>query len=228
NLRKIYSLLKGTIFENKSMPFSDILFLSYLWVSNITHTSVKNITSFSENTIVKINRKIKERIAHSIKPESLRIGGPGIFVELDESKFGKRKYNRGHRVEGAWVFAGVEKTEERKCFAFVVEKRDMVTLTRMIETYVMPGSIIITDGWKGYNLIKNHPNFTHHWVNHSISFRNNEGYNTNTIEGTFNGMKMNISARNRTKKFLKDKLFEFIWRRQNKNNLWQALLNILF
>ncbi|KCZ82326.1 hypothetical protein H312_00349 [Anncaliia algerae PRA339] len=90
------------------------------------------------------------------------------------------------------------------------------------------GKIIITDGWKGYNLVKNHPNFTHHWVNHSISFRNNEGYSINTIEGTFNRMKMNISARNRTKKFLKDKLFEFIWRRQNKNNLWQALSNILF
>ncbi|KCZ78345.1 hypothetical protein H311_00626 [Anncaliia algerae PRA109] len=122
NHRKIYSLLKGTIFENKSMPFLYILFLSYLWVSNITHMSVKNITSFSENTIVKINKKNKKRIAHSIKPESLRIGGPGIFVELDESKFGKRKYNRGNRVEGAWVFTGVEKTEERKCFAISLKK----------------------------------------------------------------------------------------------------------
>ncbi|KCZ74891.1 hypothetical protein H311_04140 [Anncaliia algerae PRA109] len=139
--------------EKKSMPFSDILFLSYLWVSNIPHTSVKNITRFSDKTIVKINKKIKKRIAHSIKPESLRIGGSGIFVELDELKFGKCKSNRGHRVEGAWVFAGVEKTEERKCFALVVEKRDMVTLIRMIEAYVMPSSNVITDGWKDYVLL---------------------------------------------------------------------------
>ena len=36
------------------------------------------------------------------------IGGEGIIVEIDESKFGKRKYNRGHRVEGVWVVGGVE------------------------------------------------------------------------------------------------------------------------
>ncbi|KCZ79590.1 hypothetical protein H312_03019, partial [Anncaliia algerae PRA339] len=85
-------------------------------------TRVKNKKSFSENTIVKINKKIKKRIAHSIKPESLRIGGPGIFVELDESKFGKRKYNRGHRVEGAWVFEGVKKLKKESVLPSSLKK----------------------------------------------------------------------------------------------------------
>ena len=36
------------------------------------------------------------------------IGGPGIIVEIDESKFGKRKYYKGRRVDGVWVFGGIE------------------------------------------------------------------------------------------------------------------------
>lgn len=31
------------------------------------------------------------------------VGDDGIIIELDESKFGKRKFNRGHCIEGEWI-----------------------------------------------------------------------------------------------------------------------------
>ncbi|KAM0685078.1 hypothetical protein COBT_003713, partial [Conglomerata obtusa] len=51
-------------------------------------------------------------IVMSIMSEELddQIGGDDIIVETDESKFGKRKYNRGHKVLGAWVVGLVERT----------------------------------------------------------------------------------------------------------------------
>jgi hypothetical protein len=52
-----------------------------------------------------------------------KIGGLGIIVEEDESKFGKRKYHRGHRIEGVWVIGGVERTASRFLFVTVVEDR---------------------------------------------------------------------------------------------------------
>ena len=38
------------------------------------------------------------------------IGGEGIVVEIDESKFGKWKYSRGHKVDDVWVLEIVERT----------------------------------------------------------------------------------------------------------------------
>ncbi|CAG8848563.1 18529_t:CDS:2, partial [Racocetra persica] len=35
------------------------------------------------------------------------------IVEIDKSKFGKRKYNKGKRVEGQWVFGGVEEIQTK-------------------------------------------------------------------------------------------------------------------
>jgi hypothetical protein len=42
-----------------------------------------------------------------------KIGGNGMIVEIDESKFGKRKYSRGHRVEGVWILGMIEKTVQK-------------------------------------------------------------------------------------------------------------------
>lgn len=51
-----------------------------------------------------------------------KLGGDGKIVEIDESKFGKRKYHRGHRVEGQWVFRGYERGSGR-VFMVAVEDR---------------------------------------------------------------------------------------------------------
>ena len=106
-------------------------------------------------------------------------------MEIDESKFGKRKYFPGHRVEGVWVVGGVERTAERKVFMMTVPRRDALTLQQVISQNVNPGSIIHTDFWRGYNFIQDWQRMTHRTVNHSEGFISDEGVHTNTIEGTF-------------------------------------------
>ena len=68
------------------------------------------------------------------------IGGKGTTVQIDESKFGKRKKTkngRGHCVKGVWVFGGVEKGggawDNNKYFCVVVENRTAATLLPMIK-----------------------------------------------------------------------------------------------
>ncbi len=47
---------------------------------------------------------------------SVPIGGPGIRVQIDETKVGKRKFNRGRRMDGQWVFGGSEEFDWKKIF----------------------------------------------------------------------------------------------------------------
>lgn len=93
---------------------------------------------------------INKKILLSYTSIEEKIGGPGVIVEIDESKFGKRKYNRGHLVEGQWVLGGVERTEERRLFLVSVERRDADTLLSVIQEKVAPGSIIYSDCWAAY------------------------------------------------------------------------------
>ena len=57
--------------------------------------------------------KFEKIIISDIDDELEYIGGPGIEVQLDESKFGKRKYHKGHKVDGVWIFGDVELTQEK-------------------------------------------------------------------------------------------------------------------
>ena len=40
-----------------------------------------------------------------------QIGGMAKVVEIDKSKFGKRKSHKGHHIEGQWVFGGICHTD---------------------------------------------------------------------------------------------------------------------
>lgn len=203
-----------------------MLFLSYHWLAGATHDYLCAIGGFGKHTVTDFFGFLRELVADSLEEEDFLVGGTGIRVELDESKFGKRKFNRGHRVEGVWVFGGVERTKERKVFLRIVERRDAHTLRSIILKHVRPGSIVITDFWRGYLGIEE-LGYVHLRVNHSETFVNEEtGACTNAIEGTWSGVKRKIPVRNRTTA-IEGNLWEFIWRRRHSSDLWNGYIAAL-
>ncbi|CAI6356223.1 unnamed protein product [Macrosiphum euphorbiae] len=127
-----------------------------------------------------------------------KIGGVGKVVEIDESKFGRRKYYRGHRVEGQWVFGGVERITG-KCFLVPVECRDKETLLTLVKDWILPGTLIISDCWKSYDCLKDE-GYEHLTVNHSIQFKNPDtGAHTNNVEGMWRHAKASLSQYSRKK-----------------------------
>lgn len=226
--RKRISLIRNTFFSQSRLACNEVLAIGYYWLSGCNASSIITMTGHSSATISDYLGYYRSLVERAINPDGAIIGGEGIIVELDESKFGKRKYNRGHAVDGAWVIGGVERTEERLVFAATVEDRSASTLLDVISQHVRSGSIVYTDMWRGYSGIKDALAIQHFTVNHSIHFKDPEtGVHTNTIEGTWNGIKLKIAPRNRTKATIDGHLMEFIWRRKHSNNLWTSLLDAL-
>jgi hypothetical protein len=156
------------------------------------------------------------------------IGDQGVVVEVDESKFGKHKYHRGHHVEGVWVIGGVERTNERLMFSEVVDRRDTQTLIDVISRHMAEGSIVYTDMWRGYAQLEDLLNIQHRTVNHSQHVVNSEdGTHTNSIEGTWKGIKLKVSPKNRTREDMEGHLLEFIWQRKHAADLWNNFIDVL-
>lgn len=110
------------------------------------------------------------------------IGGKGKVVEIDEAKFGKRKYHRGRLIEGQWIFGGFER-QSKKTFYIPVPARNAEILTTVILQWILPGTTIISDCWKAYSKLGVDFPFQHLTVNHSLNFVDPEtGAHTQNIE----------------------------------------------
>lgn len=86
------------------------------------------------------------KMLNASKNAEFRIGGEGTTVEVDEAKFGKRKYHRGRHVEGVWVFGAIQRETEtttRRMFMCTVPDRTAATLIEIIKKWIKPRIHII-------------------------------------------------------------------------------------
>ncbi|CAF1579046.1 unnamed protein product, partial [Didymodactylos carnosus] len=92
----------------------------------------------SEHTIVDWKKFCRDVCAEYYVRNPSIIGGVGHTVEIDESCFGKRKYQRGRLLSSQqWVFGGID-VDTRKCFLVPVARRDAQTLLPIIHQFILP------------------------------------------------------------------------------------------
>lgn len=145
------SAAQGTWFENVKMTLEKVVLLTYCFAQQYNHQqcihesslSVDNITS--PNTVVDWYSYCREvcmcALDERYTDEGL-IGGPGHIVQIDETKVGKRKYNRGRFREGNWILGMIDSEGGYRLEICPENKRDRDTLFPLITKHVAPGTEI--------------------------------------------------------------------------------------
>lgn len=116
------SFRPGTFFERSKLSIFEIITFVNLWVGNASLTLIEEPLEISHQTSVDWSSFCREVLFCYFIDNKQKLGGIGKVVEIDESKFGKRKYHRGHYVEGQWVFGGYE-IESGRIFMVAIENR---------------------------------------------------------------------------------------------------------
>ena len=147
--QKVYSLRHGSYFSGAKIPIEKALQLLHLWSTKTPLGAMMKELRVAEHTAVDWYNFARDICAQYFIDNPAEIGGPGLEVEIDESKFGRRKYNRGRYREGHWVFGGVQRITG-DAFLVEVEHRDAATLLPIIQRHIRPGSTILSDEWRAY------------------------------------------------------------------------------
>ena len=214
------SIRHGTFFANSKLSIHQVLDLMFFWSQRLdSHSFLRRHCEFaSEATIVDWKNFVRDICGEYFVRHPQVIEGVGRIVEIDESAWTTRKFNRGRQVSNQWVFGGIDR-DSRDCFAVMVDHRDAATLLPIINQYILPGTTIFSDQWAAYNGIANGPHpqkYVHLTVKHSQNFVDPvTRTHTQNIENLWMCMKIKKKAQmGQHVSLLDTHLIEFMWRRR--------------
>ena len=205
---------EGTWLQNVNLTLEEIILILYCWANNYTNEQIEHEVGCSDKTVSKWCHFLRQSCFAHVLDCSEPIGGPGIEVEIDESKFGRRKYYQGRHVEGKWIFGGRETRNKKKIFMVPVDDRSKATLIPIIQERILVGSTIQSDKWAAYRGL-NKLGYKHITVNHSKHFKDPKtGACTNRIESDWRHAKVSMPRYGVKKGQHATYLAEFMWRRK--------------
>ena len=136
--------------------------------------------------------------------------------------------NRGPATKPRAVVMGVVQ-RGGGVHATVIPTRSSYHARYTVREHVLPGSIVYTDDWGGYDKLGKSPKFTHRRINHSEKVYVSGDVHTQTIEGFFSLVKNGIRGvyHSVSTKWLQGYLNEYAWRYNHRDDpqamFWRLL-----
>jgi transposase len=158
------------------------------FVAGATARCAAEIVGVNRNTAVYYYQRLREIISQQLELESEEVFKGEI--EVDESYFGgTRKGKRGRGAGGKVPVFGLLKRGGR-VYTKIISDASGSTLIPIIESKVVPDSIVYSDCWKGYNVL-DVSEFKHYRINHSKLFADKQNH-INGIENFWNQAKRHM------------------------------------
>lgn len=120
--RHKFSICEETFFHRIKVKPWKVFRIYDLWLKNMPVGLIQYVVRVNEKVVRRVLRNL-ESLLPKYYQKLGKIGSFNTIVEIDESKFGKRKYNKGHHVEGVWVLGMVERSEARRIGLMAVDDR---------------------------------------------------------------------------------------------------------
>ena len=175
NCRKTINVRKGSFSEGSHLKLWQVIGLTYLWATSAgcpkglsVLQTMRELKISGEHTIVDWNQFCRDVAVQHFVNHPERLGGNGHIVEIDESLFARRKYERGHLVRERWILGGYE-AETKKGFLVPVPARDQARLLLIIQQWVEPNTMLWRGMWAAYRSLPQ-LGFAHSTVNHTLNF----------------------------------------------------------
>jgi transposase len=158
------------------------------FVAGTTARCAAEIIGVNRNTATYYYQRLREIISQQLELESEEVFNGEI--EVDESYFGgTRKGKRGRGAGGKVPVFGLLKRGGR-VYTKIISDASVSTLIPIIESKVVPDSIVYSDSWKGYNTL-DVSEFKHYRINHSKLFADKQNH-INGIENFWNQAKRHL------------------------------------
>ena len=158
-------------------------------------------------------------------------------VEADETFIGgKLREGDRRRLRAQGIQNAGPASKTRAIVAAAVERKGSLRATvvptraaarKVVREFVLPGSVIFTDDWTGYETLKH--DYTHHRINHSQRVYVSGDVHTQTIEGFFGHFKTDVRGTHHSisTRWLPSYLNEWVWkwnRRDDDAAMFRQLL----
>lgn len=198
--------------------------LGYYWIKKIVVHFCLDIDASRTALLIGVNRNTVNRyykifrglIYHHQMQDFEKFFGT---IEMDESYFGPKRL-RGISMpqkpgRGTWkrpVFGIFER--EGRVYTELVPDSKKATLRKAILGKVSVESIVITDGWRGYNGLVDVGYDKHLRINKKKHFSNKKGVHINGIESFWSFIKRRLHKFNGVKPYFEWHLKECEWRWQ--------------